>query len=119
MKKFLKSVVLACTIAGLSSAAHAQAPQCVALDSKGAVSINMTNGQIFKFVPKDNALMRDINAQAMPQLLGKVSSIKLQPRCEAQLYGNGGAAWGHMVVKKSGPTGVPAKHVYGIACRCK
>lgn len=94
------------------------AAQCVAKDANGNAFLSLDNGQIIKFVKEGEALLRDVNAQGMPQHLGKIESVELAPGCKVLLRGNGGAKWGHMNVKQSGPTGVPANHVYAFGCEC-
>lgn len=94
------------------------AAQCVAKDAKGNAFLSLNKGQIIKFVKEGDALLRDVNASGMPEHLGKIASVELAPGCNALLRGNGGAKWGHMSVKQSGPTGVPAKHVYAFGCEC-
>ena len=110
------TVAIALTLSAGSSLA---APQCIAKDAKGKAFLSLEKGQIIKFVKENDALLRNINAQGMPHLLGKIESVDLASGCQATLFGNGGATWGHMHLKKSGPTGVPAKHVYAFQCECK
>lgn len=94
------------------------AAQCVAKDANGNAFLALNNGQIVKFVKDTDMLLRDVKAQGMPENLGKIESVELAPGCKVLLRGNGGAKWGHMNVKQSGPTGVPAKHVYAFGCEC-
>lgn len=123
MIRFLKAAILASAVAGVaaivSAPAHAQNAQCIAKDQGGKTLFQMTSGQILKFVPADSAFMRNINAQSAPALAGKVASVELQPRCQAVIYGGGGANWGHRRVQTSGSVGVPAAHVFGFKCECQ
>lgn len=118
MNIFSKRNVTALVALILSTSGALAAPQCIAKDAKGKAFLSLGKGQIVKFVKNDDALLRDINAQGMPEQLGKITSVELAPGCKAVLRGNGGATWGHMNVTKSGPTGVPAKHVYAFGCEC-